>query len=310
MQARILDIQRMSTEDGPGLRTTVFFKGCSLACQWCHNPESITFSPQIQWLEYKCIGCHSCLAACPRQALEFTPEGLKIDREKCTACKSCVQVCPTAAMECKGEDVSTDRLLATLLRDKEYFGPQGGVTLSGGEAILQPAALELLRLLKENGIHTALDTAGHLPWALLSKALPYCDLLLYDLKLMDSEEHKRFTGQGNELIIENLQKVAEYKKSHPLRLWIRTPVIPGATDTMENMKAIGEFIQKIPGVERHELCAFNNLCVDKYRRLGRDWAYKNKGLLDGTRFQELWQACKAASLLQETYRTGAIKGEE
>lgn len=310
MQARILDIQRMSTEDGPGLRTTVFFKGCSLACKWCHNPESIKFGLQIQWLEHKCIGCHSCVAACPQQGLEFTPDGLVIDRAKCTACRTCVQACPAAAMECKGEDISTDQLLATLLRDREYFGPEGGVTLSGGEAILQPAAIELLRFLHEEGIHTALDTAGHVPWETLEKALPYCDLLLYDVKLMDSEKHKELTGQGNELILENLRKIAAHAKNHPLRLWIRTPVIPGATDTKENMKAIGELLKEIPGIERHELCAFNNLCVDKYRRLGLDWPYKEKGLLEEVHFQELWQNCKAASGLQETYRTGAVKRKE
>lgn len=310
MQARILDIQRMSTEDGPGLRTTVFFKGCSLACKWCHNPESIKFGPQIQWLQHKCIGCRTCVAACPQQGLELTAEGLTIDRERCTACKTCVEACPAAAMECKGEDISTDQLLATLLRDREYFGPEGGVTLSGGEAVLQPAAIELLKLLQKEGIHTALDTAGHVPWSTLKEALPHCDLLLYDLKLADSERHRKFTGHGNELILDNLKAVAEYKKNHTLRLWIRTPVIPGATDTRENMQAIGEILRGIPDIERHELCAFNNLCVDKYRRLGLDWPYKEKELLEEAHFQELWQTCKAASGLQETYRTGAVKREE
>lgn len=310
MQARILDIQRMSTEDGPGLRTTVFFKGCSLACRWCHNPESISFLPQVQWLEYRCIGCRSCVAACPQQVLEFTGEGLKIAREKCNACGACVRVCPAGAMECKGEDIDVEKLLEILLRDREYFGPEGGVTLSGGEAILQPAAIELLRLLRENGVLTALDSAGHVPWELLGKALPYCDLLLYDIKLMDREEHRKFTGQGNELILKNLLKVVEYKKTQPLRLWIRTPVIPGATDTRENLRAIGEFVRSLQGVERHELCAFNNLCVDKYRRLGQDWPYKDAGLLAGSSMQELWEVCKTASGLAETYPTGAVKGEE
>ena len=310
MLARILDIQRMSTEDGPGLRTTIFFKGCSLACQWCHNPESIKFGCEIQWLHHKCIGCRSCVGACPQQGLEFSPGGLKIDRGKCTACKTCVQVCPAAAMESKGEEIEIGQLLETLLRDKEYFGPEGGVTLSGGEAILQPAALELLKLLKAEGINTALDTAGHVPADTLRAALPYCDLLLYDLKLMDCKEHKKFTGQGNELILENLKEVTAYKKNNPLRLWIRTPIIPGATDTIENMTAIGEFLRGIEGIERHELCAFNNLCADKYRRLDLNWQFAEAELIPAAHMQALWQACKETSGLQETYYTGALRRKE
>lgn len=310
MRATILDIQRMSTEDGPGLRTTVFFKGCSLACQWCHNPESIKFGPQIQWQKQRCIGCKTCVSLCPRQALDFTPEGVKILREQCAACKTCVEACPAAAMECKGEEMDTRRLLEILLRDKEYFGGEGGVTLSGGEAILQPAAVELLQLLYASGINTALDTAGHVATDTLLAALPYCNILLYDVKLADNNEHKRFTGQGNELILKNLKAVAEYKRNHPLRLWIRTPIIPGATDTIVNLTAIGEFLREIDGIERHELCAFNNLCRDKYQRLDLDWPFAETELVTAAHIQALCQACKEASGLQETYYTGALRREE
>lgn len=310
MLATILDIQRMSTEDGPGLRTTVFFKGCSLACQWCHNPESIKFGPQIQWQQHRCIGCKTCINLCPRQALEFTSEGLKILRGKCTACKICVEACPAGAIECKGEEMDTRRLLEILLRDKEYFGKEGGVTLSGGEAILQPAAVELLQLLQESGINTALDTAGHVATDSLLAALPYCNLLLYDIKLMDSRDHEKFTGQGNELVLKNLKAVAQYKKTRPLRLWIRTPIIPGATDTIENLTAIGEFLRVIDGIERHELCAFNNLCRDKYRRLDLNWQFAEAELIPAAHMQALWQACKEASGLQETYYTGTLRREE
>ncbi len=310
MLATILDIQRMSTEDGPGLRTTVFFKGCSLACQWCHNPESIKFGPQIQWQKHRCIGCRTCTSLCPQQALEFSPEGLKILREKCIACKSCVEDCPAGAIECKGEEMDTRRLLEILLRDKEYFGQEGGVTLSGGEAILQPAAVELLQRLQESGIITALDTAGHVATDTLLAALPYCNLLLYDVKIMDRGEHEKFTGQGNELVLKNLKAVAQYTRNHPLRLWIRTPIIPGATDTIENLTAIGEFLREIDGIERHELCAFNNLCRDKYRRLDLNWQFAEAELIPTAHMQALWQACKEASGLQETYFTGALRREE
>ncbi len=206
----ILHLQRLSTEDGPGIRTTVFYKGCPLSCHWCHNPESISIKPQVQWMKVHCIGCHTCIEVCPQHGLSAQPDGIHRDLEVCTACGTCVEDCPSNAMEMLGKKVEIDELVTELLKDRAYFEKSGGgVTLSGGEPTLQPAfTLELLRSLKERGIQTALDTCGLCSPETLSELLPFVDVLLYDLKLADSVQHREWTGVGNERILENLKRVA------------------------------------------------------------------------------------------------------
>lgn len=291
-QGTILEIIRMSTEDGPGLRTTVFFKGCSLSCRWCHNPESISMKPQIQWLESSCIACGICVETCEEKALEKTGKGIIINRTLCNGCGLCTGECPTTAMELLGKKWNVQDLADELVKDRAYFEQSGGgVTLSGGEAALQSDfCLALLKEIKNRGIQTALDTCGQLPQTTLAGLLPYVDILLYDLKEIDSGKHKIFTGSGNEKILANAIFAANYKKTHlsPKTLWIRTPVIPGATGTPENIQGLGEFISaNLQGtVARWELCAFNNLCRDKYKRLARDWPYADtelpgKSLMEG-----------------------------
>ena len=292
-QGTILEIVRMSTEDGPGIRTTVFFKGCSLNCLWCHNPESISLKPQIQWLGTSCIGCGICVETCPEKALKKTEEGITINRSLCNGCGLCTEECPTTAMELLGKKWNIHDLACELVKDRAYFEPSGGgVTLSGGEAALQnDFCLALLKELKVRGIQTALDTCGQVPQALLASLLPYVDILLYDIKEIDSEKHKKFTGSGNEKILANAIFAANYKKTHlsPKTLWIRTPVIPGATDTDENIRGIGDFIKEnMQGaVERWELCSFNNLCRDKYTRLGMDWPFAYTELPERSLMEEL-----------------------
>ena len=289
----ILEITRMSTEDGPGLRTTVFFKGCSLHCSWCHNPESISPKPQIQWLGTSCIGCGICVKTCPELALEKTEKGIIINRSLCNGCGLCTEECPTTAMELLGKKWNVHDLACELVKDRAYFEPSGGgVTLSGGEAALQnDFCLSLLKELKSRGIQTALDTCGQVSQSVLTSLLPYVDILLYDIKEIDSERHKKFVGYGNEKILANAIFTANYKKTHviPKIFWIRTPVIPGATDTAENIWGIGDFISaNLHGtVARWELCAFNNLCRDKYKRLGIDWPFTDKELQDRSLMEEL-----------------------
>ena len=284
--ATILHLQRLSTEDGPGIRTTVFFKGCPLHCWWCHNPESIASHPQVQWLENRCIGCEMCLDACPHNALTRTPDGaIVVDRQKCQSCGICAGVCPSTALELLGVQINLDDLTDELLKDKAYFETSsGGVTASGGEPALQAAFVaSLFARLQAEGIQTALDTCGACSPRAFEAILPYTDLVLYDLKLMDAGEHRRLTGLGNELIFENLKLIAdriEDNASHP-RLWIRTPLIPGMTDGEKNLTALGRYLyQNLDGwVERWELCAFNNLCRDKYHRLGMLWALEDTPLM-------------------------------
>lgn len=305
---RYLDIQRMSSEDGPGLRTTIFLKGCSLACAWCHNPESIAKKPQVYWISARCIKCGSCDSVCPNDALTRDETGVHIDRRLCTGCRTCVSACPTLALECKGIDAEPEELYRELVKDRAYFGRDGGVTLSGGEALLQDGTIELLRLLKQEGIQTAVDTCGMVFTEQLQAALPYTDILLYDLKIMNDADHQRWTGRSNAMILRNLGVAALWAKGNG-RLWIRTPIIPGATDSDENIRAIGNRINAIGGAERWELCAFNNLCTDKHERLDIDWAFKNAPLVSKKRMEELLAVARSTRACEDIRSSGALLEE-
>ncbi|MDR3186528.1 MAG: glycyl-radical enzyme activating protein [Christensenellaceae bacterium] len=284
MDATILDIQRMSTEDGPGLRTTVFFKGCNLVCGWCHNPESINFKPDPNWFLSKCIGCSTCKTSCSHGAIIRNEDGIQFDRKKCQSCGACAKRCPSNAIELKGKKIHVTKLFNELIKDEAYFGPEGGVTLSGGEVMMQAeVATELARLLKNKGINVAIDTAGCYDYRLLEKIMPYVDLILYDLKVFNPIEHMSLTRVDNKLILENYKRLIVSK----VRLWIRTPIIQNATDTDENILGLAEFIKEAGYPERWELCAFNNLCRSKYERLGIEWQYKEYGLLKRTRLEHL-----------------------
>lgn len=298
----ILNIQRLSTEDGPGLRTTVFFKGCPLNCEWCHNPESITPGYQIQWMKTRCIGCGSCVSVCPQNCLKLTDDGMAIDRERCSLCFECTDACPANAMEKLGREVNLDELLTDLLKDLSFYATSGGgVTASGGEPTLQADFVRrLFSGLKQNGIHTALDTCGLVRYETLESLLPVTDLVLYDLKVLDPENHKRYAGSTSRPIIENLLRLREsVTRDYPLiKIWLRTPLIPGKTATVENITAISRFIKaELTGlVERWELCAFNNLCRDKYDRLGLTWQFKQTSLLDRQVADELLQIAHGCGL--------------
>jgi pyruvate formate lyase activating enzyme len=294
----VLEIQRMSTEDGPGLRTTVFFKGCSLKCTWCHNPESISLLPQIHWVGSRCIGCRTCLDTCPHEALTLSGEGIRIDREVCDGCGLCVEECPSTAMELLGEEWELEDLVQEVLKDRVYFEKSnGGVTVSGGEPTIQTDfVVEFLKQMRAEGVRTALDSCGLCSAKALDKLLPHANLVLFDLKEIDPQKHLDFTGSDNQIILENLAHVADYIDSHlyPEELWIRTPLIPGATDSVENLKGIGTWIKTHldQKVKRWELCAFNNLCRDKYARLGLAWQFEHAELLEETHIQHLVSAAK------------------
>jgi len=298
----ILRVQRMSTEDGPGIRSTVFFKGCPFACIWCHNPESISPRLQIHWEKTRCIGCRSCIEACVKGALAATETGIAIDRSACDSCGACVQACPSTAMEIYGEAWDLNDLVREVLKDKAYFEKSGGgATLSGGEPTMQPLfAKDLLSNFKQGGIHTALDTCAQCPWETLDALLPHTDLVLYDLKEIDADRHKEFTGVSNTRILENLIRLGRFMKEHslPSELWIRTPLIPGCTATPENLQGIGIFIKEYlgPSVSRWELCAFNNLCIHKYEGLGIDWDFRKAGLLSRGEAERLVSLAKESGV--------------
>jgi pyruvate formate lyase activating enzyme len=318
VNATILNLQRMSTEDGPGIRTTVFFKGCPLACGWCHNPESIAPGPRTVWHPRACLGCGACARVCPRGALAETSEagaagGVRPDPARCRACGACARECPAAALEVLGAAWTPEALAAELARDQAYFEESGGgVTASGGEPLLWPGFVaELFRLLRARGIACALDTCGHASPEALSRVAAEAGLVLLDLKLWDPEEHRRHTGQDNRLVLDNARRLARGLRPDQ-RLWIRTPLVPGVTARADNLTGLGRFLatELGPAVERWELLAFNNLCRDQYVRLGRTWEYAGTPLMTAAELERCAELARAAGVPPERVRpTGPTRVE-
>lgn len=285
----VFNVQRFSTEDGPGIRTTVFLKGCPLSCVWCHNPEGISPRPQLLWYGARCIGARDCLKACPEQALELTPQGLEIDRGRCTACGLCEEACPAAALEVVGKEWGLEDLVAEVKKDEAFYCTSGGgVTLGGGEPMFQARFVApFLARCKAEGLHTALDTSGIAAWSLYEKVLTHVDLLLLDLKQMNPEAHEAMTGVKLGPILENARRLG--KAGVPV--WVRTPIIPGCTDREENIRAVARFVaQEMPAVERYDLLAFNNLCISQYERLGMEFPLRDAELMGRQEMEALRKA--------------------
>jgi pyruvate formate lyase activating enzyme len=284
----LFNIQQFSTEDGPGIRTTAFMKGCPLNCAWCHNPEGMQSKPDLVWYDTRCIAVKDCLRACPDDALDLSGSGMLINRQRCTMCGSCVKACPAAALEIIGKFWTPQDLLALLMKDAIFYETSGGgVTFSGGEPTQQIDFLvEVMALCKTNGLNIALDTCGASTWEKYERILPYIDLVLYDLKVMDSSSHLAATGSSNQRILENARQFA----IRDMPMWIRTPVIPGYTATADNITAIGQFIHsELPNVRRWDLLAYTNLGKPKYKRLDRPYSLDSAPLLLKSEMESLHQ---------------------
>jgi len=264
-----VEVSRGTTHNGPGLRTTIFMKGCPLACRWCQNPESISASQEIWYEARKCIGCLDCISTCTNAALEAGDTGVIIHRGKCRGCGDCADACPAKALALTGTVWMVDELVHEVMKDASYYHEfGGGVTVSGGEPLIHADFLvEFFQKLRANGIHMALDTCGHTPSTTVMRVVSCVDAVLYDVKLMNPDKHKILTGRDNTLILSNLNMIAAYIRKtqkdtgSAMLLWIRTPLIPGDTATEETIGQIADYLAaNISDVmERWELCAFNRL---------------------------------------------------
>jgi len=264
MKANIVDIKRFAVHDGPGIRTTLFFKGCPLHCLWCHNPESISPTPQLAYYSTKCVGCMSCVSVCPSCAHQDCKGEHLYDRTLCTACGACVAACPEQALTLFGWNATLDELLPLLLEDRAFYDTSGGgVTLSGGECLMQAEfCAELLARLKKHGIHTAVDTCGFVPRQSLDRVIPYTDLFLYDLKAAEEDVHIRCTGQSNRLILDNLN----YLDRQGCKTEIRIPYVPGHND--DQMAGIHSIISGLKHVTQVRVLPYHNYAGSKYSALG------------------------------------------
>ena len=240
----VLDLQRFSIHDGPGIRTTVFLKGCSLRCPWCQNPEARDPTPEVLFTPSLCIDCRQCLSACPRGAIRV-PGPRRIEPARCRRCGACAEACPTGALEPVGLTMTVESVLAEVLRDEAYYRRSGGgMTLSGGEPLAQDLfALELLRAARQRGLHTVVETAGHVAADVLDAAAAVANTIYLDLKLVDPEEHRRLVGSGNERILENARRLAR----HGAPLELRMPLLPGINDGEENLARTAAFVRELGG---------------------------------------------------------------
>lgn len=262
----IFNIQKYSIHDGPGIRTTVFFKGCPLACWWCHNPESLAAKPELVFSKQKCIGCGDCVSNCPNAAILFSGQELRRDKTKCSLCECCTESCPTGAMEKIGRQATIAEVMEEIEKDSVFYEQSGGgVTFSGGEALQQLEFLDgLLTACKIKGFHTALDTSGYAPWESIARIAEKVDLFLYDLKLMDDKKHRKYTGVSNQVILENLEKLSAGNR----KIRIRVPFIPEVNTDAENMDRLCEYLSALK-LKDVNLLPFHHIAADKYFRLGR-----------------------------------------
>lgn len=264
----VFDIQRFSLHDGPGIRTIVFLKGCPLSCKWCSNPESQNMKPVIMYKKNECLHCGRCINACSRKAISFENKTF-IDRSICTGCGECANACPAGALVVKGKTMTVQQLIRELKKDATtYRRSGGGITLSGGEPLVQyEFAAELLRACKAQGWDTAIETTGAGITEAVEKVIPYVDTVLLDIKHLDTEKHKKFTGIGNEQILKNAARISQISSTV-----VRVPVIPGFNYSEEEIRAITEFAKMMRGVRTIHLLPYHTFGENKYDLLGRDYA--------------------------------------
>ncbi len=273
----VFEISRMTNHNGPGIRTLVHFKGCALRCQWCSTPESQKREPELGYKAARCIGCFACVSACPNGALapsDSSGSPLRIDRGSCVGCFACVKECYSHALVRIGSEYTVDALLKEIRKDELFFrNSGGGVTFSGGEPLLyvDDEMTELYRRVKEAGISIGVDTCGAVDWANIERVLPYVDFFLWDLKFMDAETHKRFTGADNRLILENLRKLDRRAADFGTDIYIRCVQIPGMTDTDENLIETCALLRGLTRIREIDLVNYHQFGKKRYEYLQREY---------------------------------------
>jgi pyruvate formate lyase activating enzyme len=267
MPARITDISRFATHDGPGIRTTVFLKGCPLQCAWCHNPETISPTPEIGYVAKKCIACGECVRVCEQGAHHIEDGRHLFDRSVCVACGACADACLGGALTLYGREMSADEILAIILEDRTFYDQTGGgLTLSGGEPLLQADfCAELLDMAQRAGLHTAVDTCGMVPWEAFEQVLPVTDIFLYDLKHTDAVAHEHYTGMDNTLILANLRRLSESGAA----IEIRIPQVPGFNDDQRFRDEADALLSGLAGIREVKRLPYNPYARSKYEAVGR-----------------------------------------
>ncbi len=265
----VFDIKRYAIHDGPGIRTTVFLKGCPLRCQWCQNPEGLELEPEVFWRENRCEeDCSACVTTCPTHAVSMDGTRIVVDKEKCDLCRSCEDACVYDALEIIGREVSVEEIMEEIEKDRVFFDESGGgVTFSGGEPLLQVDFLEsLIEEVKKSNIHVTLDTSGYVPFEDLERVSDRVDLFLYDLKIMDDEKHKKYTRVSNKIILENLQKLSDKEKA----INIRIPLVSGVNDDNQSIQMFAEHLRDLKNIKNISLLAYHTGGCEKYRRLQKE----------------------------------------
>jgi pyruvate formate lyase activating enzyme len=291
----VIGITRMTVHNGPGIRTLILFKGCPLRCVWCSTPESWNESPEIAFYPDRCILCGECISVCPRNALTAGDKAVIINRELCDNCGRCISVCYTEALRLVGRQYTVDELIHEVKKDQVlYKHSGGGVTVSGGEPLLEPGfAQELFRSFKQNGINTGVDTCGFVPRENIESVLPYVDFFLWDIKHMDDNIHREFTGVHNRLILDNLS----FASDNSVPIYIRLPIIPGYNDSRDNLRAVCEFAKDLSSLVEINILPLHHLGKARYTALGLEYPINGIPLIQDEALQEIKKLVESYGLM-------------